>query len=309
MRNLLSLSFALLLLVAGRGVCAREWCDPSGHYAIEATLVGFNESGVILQKANRDLLSMKVDQLCEADREYLESEEAAAATAAQSKDDSKQSWTLRNGLKIKAQIVGYARKEVTFQRRRNKIYVNDVVFENLPGVYREMAPRIVGHFEMKEIHDKKGLEEWAKKLRAEPKSFTVDGVQVELENGDLYGVPFFFFSAEDRKILEPGWERWLAAENDRQARAMQALELEARAREYQRDREMAKEAMRLQLFLQGYDAGLFDLWEVSMFPTVRGDSPVMVVVPGRNNQEAAAEALKKYPNHKVGPVAKVRRRR
>lgn len=286
---------------------AREWSDTSGHYTVEADLVAMSDNVVMLQKPDKNLLSMKIEQLSEADREYLESKEAEDAI--RDADGEFQSWTTRSGLKIRAKVVAFARKDVTIQRRRGKIYVNDKLYDNLPGVYREMVPRIVGHFESLDIQDKKGLENWAKKLKAEPKTFSCEGVLMELETGDLYGVPFFFLSEEDRKFLEPGWERWLAAEDDRLAQERQALEFEARARESQRDREAMRQYMELQLFLEGYDAGLFDLWEVSLFPTNSRDSGLMVVVPGRNSQQAAAEAKKRYPNHNVGPIAKVRRKR
>ena len=61
-----------------------------------------------------------------------------------------------------------------------------------------------------------------------------------------------------------------------------------------------------QLQLQGYDAGLFDLWEVALYP--RRGMPLSVVVPARNSDQASQAALAKYPNYRVGAVAKVRRR-
>ena len=54
-----------------------------------------------------------------------------------------------------------------------------------------------------------------KKLRGEPRTYTCEGVVLELENGDEYGVPFFFFSEDDLKTLSPGWQR-VAGRRERQ---------------------------------------------------------------------------------------------
>jgi len=67
--------------------------------------------------------------------------------------------------------------------------------------------------------------------------------------------------------------------------------------------------MQLQLELQGYDAGLFDLWEVRLIPASVPGIPQIVVVPGRNSREASVEAQRRYPGYMAaGPIAKVRRR-
>ena len=142
-----------------------------------------------------------------------------------------------------------------------------------------------------------------------PKTFTCEGVLLELESGDMYGVPFFFFSEDDLKVLQPGWERWLAAKNDGEAQQRQSFELEAHASAYQQNNEVQRQAMQLQLQLQAYDAGLFDLWEVAMNPMSRQNVPMLVVVPARDSRQASAEAQKRYPGYVAGPVSKVKRRR
>ena len=72
---------------------------------------------------------------------------------------------------------------------------------------------------------------------------------MEMENGDEYVIPFFFFSANDLKLLQPGWEAWLAAhgsakydEQDQQAFLLQSL---AAAR--QRDQEVQRAIATMQL--------------------------------------------------------------
>ena len=122
-----------------------------------------------------------------------------------------QTWTMASGLKVVGRVVDYARKDVTIQQRRGKTYVNDRLFDNLPQVYQRMLPKLVAHFEKTQIDDKRGLDSWVMKLRGEPRTFTCEGVMLELENRDEYGVPFFFFSEADLKVLQPGWQRWVAA--------------------------------------------------------------------------------------------------
>ena len=67
--------------------------------------------------------------------------------------------------------------------------------------------------------------------------------------------------------------------------------------------------LRLHFQLQGYQAGLFDLWEVAIFPppNVAG-MPMRIVVPANNSAQAATAAISQYPNYRVGPARKVPRR-
>ena len=139
-------------------------------------------------------------------------------------------------------------------------------------------------------------------------NYTLDGVMLEFENGDLYGLPFFMFSDEDRKLLEPGWKSWLAAENDRQLRKDHELELQAKSIA-NREKEMAaRRVQELHLQLEAYRAGLFDLWEVSMQPS-NGIGPWrQVIVPGRDSNAASVAALQENPGYTIGGVAMMERR-
>ena len=133
-------------------------------------MVAYNEDTVVLKKKYNDLVSVKIVQPSTGDREYLKSKEGAQ----QSDDDAEKphTWTLRNGLKVNARVVGYGRRDIVVQRKRGKVYAG------------------------------------------QPRKSTCEEVLVELENGDEHGVPFFFFSEQDLQVLRPGWERWLAADQD-----------------------------------------------------------------------------------------------
>ncbi|MFZ1933828.1 MAG: hypothetical protein WCB27_23765 [Thermoguttaceae bacterium] len=65
----------------------------------------------------------------------------------------------------------------------------------------------------------------------------------------------------------------------------------------------------MQLQMQGYQAGLFDLWEVRLVPG-RGvaSPPLSVVVPARDSRSAAVEAVRRNPGFTAGPVRKVSRK-
>jgi hypothetical protein len=286
---------------------ARQWTDSTGKYQLEADQVAFTATTVVLKKTNRELVAVPIDKLSKQDQEYLKSEEAAKTARASA--DQVQTWTMRSGLKVIGKVVDYARKEITLQRRRGKIYVDERCLDNLPEVYRRMAPKLVAHFENTPIDGDKGLEAWILTLKGEPRTYTVEGVLLELENGDEYGVPFFFFSDDDLKILKPGWDRWSAAVAAREKQQHESFLLQAQAQAYQQDRSANQQIAMLQLDMQAYQAGLFDLWEVRLFPGTGVSGPsLLVVVPGRDSRAAALEARKRYPGYQTGPISKVSRK-
>ena len=187
--------------------------------------------------------------------------------------------------------------------------MNDRLFDNLPEVYQKMLPKIVEHFEKTQIDDKRAFDAWVMKLRGEPRTFTCEGVLLELENGDEYGVPFFFFSKDDLKVLQPGWERWLAAEKDRAKQEQESFLLQSQAQAYQQDRMANQQVAMMQLQMQGYQAGLVDLWEVQLVPKPGVASfPLSVIVPARDSRSAVNEALCRNPGFVAGAAAKVSRR-
>jgi hypothetical protein len=295
---------ALLLVPFPSTAYARKWNDATGKYSIEADLIAYNDETAVLKKTNSDLVAVRIVQLSTDDQAYLKSREVAEKTSGAI--DAPQTWTLRNGLKVSARVVGYGRRDLVVQRKRGKVYVNDRLFDNLPGVYKQMVPKIVGHFEKAPIESEKDLQEWAVKTKGQPRKYTCEGVLVELENGDEYGVPFFFFSDHDLKVLQPGWERWLAANQDTQKRNYEELMLQAQAQAYQRDRAANQQIAQMELALLATAAGVTSLWEVQLIPRQGAAAiPRNVVVPARDSRQAAAAALRQFPNYVVGPARKL----
>jgi hypothetical protein len=294
------------LLGASVPAAARTWTDSTGAYHVEADLIGFNDATVVLKKEDRRLEAVPVAKLSDQDRAYLRSKEAV--DHARQSADATQTWTMASGLKVVGRVVDYAKKDVTIQQRRGRTYVNDRALDNLPEVYRKMLPKIVSFFERTDIKDERELQSWIMRLRGESRTFACEGVLLELDNGDEYGVPFFLFSKDDQNVLKPGWERWLASQQDRAGRDQESMLVRTQAQAYQQDAMANQQIAMMQLQMEGYEAGLFDLWEVRLYPG-RGvvSPPLTVVVPGRDSRSATAEALRRNPGFVAGPVAKVRR--
>jgi hypothetical protein len=299
-----------LILVAGSIATAdaREWKDKTGKYNLEADLIGFDDKMVVLQRANKELGSLAIDQLCDEDRAFLKSKEAQQIHA--DSIDKMQTWTTASGLKVRGRIVDYASKDVTLQRRRGKTYVNDQVYGNLPEVYRRMLPKIVAHFESMEMPDGEALEKWVRALRGQSKTYNLEGVILELENGDEYGVPFFLLSTQDQQILQPGWEAWLKAHGNADSTddADHSFKLQSLAAAYHQDQQVNRQIAIMDLNMQAIQSGLTSAWEVTLYPTAGYNyPPKWVVVLGRNSLQATQNALQQNPGYVDGPVRRVSR--
>lgn len=270
-------------------------------------MIAYDGEHVVLQKENDELISIAIKDLSDADKEFLKSTEAKEETYASS--ESARTFTMKSGLRVKGKVIEYGEREVKIQRfLRGKIYVNDREFGNLPTIYQAMIPRIVGHFENVEIVNEQALETWLKHQPATPKTYTCQGVILQLENGDQYGVPFSLFSKADAATLENGWKRHQAAKEDEEQQAKEAFYLRAQAQANADNIRAMREISEVNLQLSAYNSGMFDLWEVTLLPASGYGRPMTIVVPGRDSRQATQNALSKYPNARVGPVARVRRR-
>lgn len=296
------------LVVAHMTACAeaRLWTDSTGRYTIDANLVAFNQVSVVLQRADHELVAVPIDKLSNQDREYLQSKDASQT--AREFGESLQTWTLRDGAKIVGRVVDYAQGDMTIQRRRGRIYVNDRPLENLPELYQRLVPMIVAQFENLRRADRQSLETWLVRQRGQRRTFSLEGVVFESENGDEYTVPFFLFADDDRGLLKSDWDDWLTAHrsDDYDALDDRAFRLTTLAAAHQRDQQVQREIALLQLQLQAVQAGLTSLWEVTLYPaTGQSGPPLWVVVPGRDSRQATAAALQQNPGYAVGPVRRV----
>lgn len=287
---------------------ARLWTDSTGHYTIEADLIAFDGKSVVLQRDDHELVFIPIEKLSDQDREYVTSQEAVDAV--QRIGQAVQNWTLRDGMAISGRVVDYASRDLSVQRRRGNIYVNDRRFTNLPEFYQQLVPRIVAHFENLRRSDLSALESWLVRQRGQERTFHVEGVVLEAENGDEYTVPFFLFSDDDLSLLKPGWDEWLAQHDDHnyEMREGQAFLLRSLAAAHQRDAKVRREIAMLDLTLQAVQAGVTSLWEVTLYPGPgQGGPPRWVVSPGRDSRQATASALGRFPGYVAGPVRRISR--
>ncbi len=295
-------------LMAGTAVDARTWTDASGQYTLEAELVTANDVVAVLQRADHELVAFPVEQLSAADQEFLRSREAREIT--RRSRERRASWTFRDGTKMVGRVVGYTQREMTIQRRRGQIYVNDRRLRNLPESYQALVPAIVAHLEHLSPTDPRAFERWVNRLRGQPWSVTLDGVVLEAENGDEFAVPFFLLADDDARSLQLGWDEWLAARHDQNADALaeQTFLLETLADTLQQDRLVQREIAQMNLQLQAIQAGVTSLWEVTLYPAAGHlGFPHWVVVPGRSSSQAIDNALHLHPGSIVGPVRRVSR--
>ncbi|MGB7347481.1 MAG: SHD1 domain-containing protein [Pirellulaceae bacterium] len=309
-----------LVLASNPSLQARVWTDVSGNYTLEADMIGFDATAVILQRDDGELGAFPIDKLSEQDKAYLKSKEAKDLHA--STIDQTQVWHLTNGLKVTGRIVDFAQRDVTVQARRGKTYVNNIVFENLPQIYQFMLPLIVEHLEPTGDIDKKGFKDWVRSLKGKPKTFQLSGVLFELENGDEYGVPFFLFTSEEQKLLKPGWDRWLTTQADAAKAEQESFMLQSAAAAYknQQERYAQEEEQRrrneafhrqiavMNLQFQAIQSGITSAWEITLYPLPGTYArPRWVVAYGRNSLEATQNALRANPGFRDGAVRKLSR--
>lgn len=285
---------------------ARVWTDTSGHYTLDAELIALDDRTVVLQRADHEMVAIPIEKLSESDREFLKSKEAGELL--RKHNENLQTWTLRDGTKIVGRIVEYAERDLTLQRRRGRIYVNDRLLDNLPEFYQKLIPQIVAQAENLRRADRASLEAWLVRQRAQPRTIPLQGVILETENGDEYAVPFSLFSDEDLKLLKPRWSDWQTAGNNKDYIGQEdhAFLLRSLAAARFRDQAVQREIAMMQLKLQAVQAGLTSLWEVTLYPAAgQGGRPLWVVVPGRDSRQATAAALQQNPGYVAGPVRRV----
>jgi hypothetical protein len=302
MRRSAPLSTASVLLLASLPMTAfgREWSSPNGHYKIEAELIAFDDDTVVLKPKRGKLISAQLEELSDSDKAYVKSK-ADAPTGG----EKMQTWTTAKGMKVRGRAVAYGKKQLNVQRQLGKVLINDQPFKKLEPVRQQIVLQTLSHLEGQSF-DEVLLTKWARGLGAEIKSYPLEGVLMELENGDSVGVPFFLFNKDDLEVLEPGWKSWLAASDDEAARENEDLYIKAQAEEYQRDRQQKQRIELLKLEMLSRATGFLKAWEVRLEPTTGYGYPLRVLVPANDSATASNMALQKYPGYRVAAVKRSR---
>ena len=125
-----------------------------------------------------------------------------------------------DGCKLVGTLVDYTRTKVTIQRRREKIYVNDRLFDALPPVYQTIVIKTLGQFEQIADVDQDKFTRWVAQLHGRPRAFDVDEIVMELKDGNEYTIPFVLFSARSLRLLRGGWEARLSASESKDYNAI-----------------------------------------------------------------------------------------
>ncbi|MBX3421418.1 MAG: hypothetical protein KF752_07665 [Pirellulaceae bacterium] len=304
------------MLLPASYICAAErvWKSSTGVYEMSAEMISFNDEQVVLKRSSGELVAVDLSELCEADRQYTLSKEVQEAERKAA--DEMQIWTSKNGMKVEGRVRAFGRKDLEVRRRQGKVQVNGSDFSSLDPIHQKVVLRIISELEKTELSDEKSLRSWAIRLGAEPKSYTLEGVMLQLATGDLIGVPFFLFSEQDQKVLQPGWDAWLAdhdlapRDSSRSSRkSEQDFLVQAAARAYQANREAEHrqiEVMKLQLLATA--TGVVSIWQVGLMPGpgVIG-RPLSVMVPAQDSQQATFQALQKYPGYVLVGVRRANR--
>lgn len=193
----------------------RIWKDATGLYTINADLIGFDDDMVILQRENKELGSCPIAKLCEEDREYLKSKEAIEIH--NSNLDQTQTWAMTNGLKVVGKVVDYERDEVVIKQQAGVVVVNDKPFDDLPVIYQKILLRVIETVESTPMPNKKALENWVGTATTfqdgQSKTFNLEGVVLELQDGSQYAVPFYLFAKQEQSLLKSGWDAWVQSHN------------------------------------------------------------------------------------------------
>lgn len=292
-------TFVLASLTLASIAAAREWTDSTGKIKQEADLVDFDDSIAVLKKADGRLVAIEIEDLSKEDREYLASKGAKDEVYKSASKD--RTWTCTDGEKVTGRVVRYGIKDVVISRKGGKLSVNDKPYSDLTRLQQTVIPKIVAAYEKKPIKDVKGIESLIASRKGEPLKYTVEGVELELENGEPFAVPFFLFSEKDLEVLKPGWDEWLEAKNNKVRQQEESTMLRSLANEYQRDRAITNQILMLRLA-----SDWFDLWEVELI-AANGTSS-SVVVPARDSRQAQVAAKQMYPAAGIGAAQRVSRR-
>jgi hypothetical protein len=300
----LFLVFALHLLTSVAN--GRVWSSANGAFEIEAEEVSFNETLVVLKRPSGELVAVELKELSSKDQEYVRSKQSTDKEKVAAEE--MQTWTAKDGMKVRGKVVAYGRKELIVQRKLSHVHVNDKKFSMIDALHQKLILRILSAVENTKIEDEKQLEEWAKKLGANPKTYPLEGVLMQLESGDEIGVPFFLFAREELGILQPGWELWKEQAESEESRNRESFLLKSAAMAYQQDRAAKQQIEMLKLEMLGVATGVTSVWQVGLAPGFNTyGRPFAVMVTAQNSEFATQMALQRYPGYELVGVRRASR--
>lgn len=302
-----SLLFAMLALMPATCLAqVRTWSCKDRSFQIKGELIAFNDSTVVIKKEDSSLVAVEMNELCEEDVKFFQTEAAKKQRA--EADEAIHTWTGIDGLKFRGTILKYGNKVVQVKRQRGRVYVDNKLFEEMDELHQKVILKVLSKLENQKIENGKQLIEWSKKLGGKGKDYTLSGVLVELESGDTIGVPFFMFAPKDREILRPGWQAWLQQQESEEAQDRESFLMRSAALAYQRDQAANRQIELLKLDMLAATAGVTSIWKVALIPNQgHWGRPITVMVSARDSSVAAAKALNSHRGYTVGGIQRVSR--
>ncbi|MFO0975831.1 MAG: hypothetical protein U0996_05495 [Planctomycetaceae bacterium] len=303
----LSLLLSVLLPVSAGNLLsgtaeAREWSDATGAWKFEGDLFAASEHTVVVRRKTGELQAYMVNQLCEADQEFVKKhlEEAAKVEA----PDEMQTWEGRDGFKFRGKVIGYGTNELKIKESRGKILINETPYEDTDQLLKFMLPKIVAQLDDKNVANEEDFKRWARKQRKE-KVLSVDGVMLRLEIGGRVAVPLFLFSSPQKEILEEGWAAWKHEATKEEEKQRQSFLAQAQAdalhQAQLQQQEMNQRIQMMQLEMLAVNAGVTRIWEVQLIPRPGVPArPMSVVVSANSSLDAVNQAAAKYPAFTTG---------
>jgi hypothetical protein len=290
--------FCIFTVLAGTGpVEGREWSNSNGQFKLEAEAVAFNDTTVVLKRPTGRLVAVELKELSEADQAFIKSKQTIKD--AQPSPNQVQTWTAKDGMKVRGRVLAYGKKQLSVQRQLGKVFINDQPFSRIDQLHQKLILKTISQLENVNLEDQRQLESWARKLGPNVKTYPLEGVLMELESGDIIGVPFFLFDPKELSILEPGWKYWLTQSEDEEARNREDLIVQSTAMQYQRDRQNQQQIEILKLNMLARATGLITVWEVMLEPAGGMGRRTSVMVQADNSALATEMVLQKYPGYNV----------
>ena len=300
----------VVLCLPLQDVIARDWSDVTGKHKFVGDLIAANNETAVIRTKRGNLEAYIVNQLSEADQAFVK--EYVASQPLETDPEKMHTWTGRDGLKFRGRVLGYGSKVVNIDFESGGIKVNKKRITELDEIYRKMVPRVVAEFDDETVKTEQDLRRWGQKLKGKPKSFTIDGVMMQLSDGEEIAVPLFMFSDEERAVLEEGWATWHAEATVEEDRNRESFLAQASAAEYQRNQQAEAKTDRqiqlMQLGMMAVNSGITNLWQVQMMPRPGVQARSMVVViPAGNSAQASSLAVQKYPGFVPGAIRQMHR--
>lgn len=280
----------------------RQWRDRTGRFTIDAELVGSQETTVVLKTKNGNLLAVESSQLCQADQIYVASTEAKMLLEQRSANSPAPTFKLINGSEVQGVVVGFAVHAWDILRRNGQVHVNDVAYQKLPKLYRDVLPAVVNHFQEAKLTTFIELEKWLTERGNSPKHYHVDSVVMRTGKNEFLYVPMFLFGKHSRSIFEEDFEYWKKVQEAKIDKATkEKYERDETLRlQYKYQLEATREAQTnyfpsVQLELLSLATGLTKLWEVSLDIPNGYSAPFSIIVSAPDSAVAEAIVLSHYP--------------